>query len=352
MTFVRKKTSQLHFFEVTTALAFHFFAKKDVDVVVLETGLGGRLDATNVVKKPDLCVITSIGLEHTKILGDTVELIAAEKAGIIKKNVPVLVGPHCPHETIRQCAREKEASKYYTVNDVMGELSSSKNEEFVDYDVENSLIARCALKIFRENKKQIPIDEEILKVGLGQRPSCRFEEMEIEGPSKQKTIKLILDVAHNPDAMGYLMKKLESTYPGLLDKMRIVVGFSSDKDLKLCGSTILECVTDPSRLHLVEAAHPRAAKLEDMFSAQPLLRNSNFDVEDRSITVQVQSALKLAEQNDEIVIVCGSVFLMAEAREAIGIDEPRDSKYIAEMAGANFRFGQEIFANEDPEKSD
>jgi dihydrofolate synthase/folylpolyglutamate synthase len=102
----------------------------------------------------------------------------------------------------------------------------------------------------------------------------------------------------------------------------------------------------------VEAAHPRAAKLEDMFSAQPLLRNSNFDVEDRSITVQVQSALKLAEQNDEIVIVCGSVFLMAEAREAIGIDEPRDSKYIAEMAGANFRFGQEIFANEDPEKSD
>ena len=81
--------------------------------------------------------------------------------------------------------------------------------------------------------------------------------------------------------MAYLVKKLQSTYPNMQEKTRIVVGFSADKDLKLCGSALLGYVTDASRLHLVEAAHPRAAKLEDMLEAEPALRESNFDVEDR-----------------------------------------------------------------------
>lgn len=352
------------FFEVTTALAFHFFSKRNVDVVVLETGLGGRLDATNVVMKPDLCVITSIGLEHTRILGDTVELIAKEKAGIIKEGVPILVGPHCPHETIRGCATEKKASGYYTIEDVLGrsafcnnnveDENSDENIEFVDYDLENAMIARCALKLFSDDQikngsEKFPIAEDIIKQGLEQRPSCRFEELEVQGTSGNKAVKVILDVAHNPDAMVYLVKKLEATYPELQHKIRVVIGFSADKDLKVCGKTILNFVSDPSAIHLVEAAHPRAAKLEDMFAAEPLLEKTNFHKEDRSITFQIRSALKLAEENNELLIVCGSVFLMAEAREAIGIDEPRDSKYIAEVAGANLRFGQEFFADTDPE---
>jgi dihydrofolate synthase/folylpolyglutamate synthase len=81
------------FFEITTALAFSFYARRNANVVVLETGLGGRLDATNVIQNPAISIITSIGLEHQRILGDTIELIAREKAGIIKPNVPVLVGP-------------------------------------------------------------------------------------------------------------------------------------------------------------------------------------------------------------------------------------------------------------------
>ena len=132
--------------------------------------------------------------------------------------------------------------------------------------------------------------------------------------------------------------------------MRIVAGFSSDKDLAHCGRTLLSHTSNPHSLHLVEAAHPRAAKLEEILKAEPRLKESNFDELDRSITTQVKSALDLAAMNGEILVVCGSVFLMAEAREAIGIDEPRDSKYIAEVAGANLRHGQEFFANEDPEK--
>ena len=347
------------FFEVTAALAFHFFGKKNVDVVVLETGLGGRLDATNVVKKPDLCVITSIALEHTRILGDTIELIAMEKAGIIKKDVPVLVGPNCPHETIRKCALEKEAADYYTCGDFEDarnqEHNHSDGSNFVDYDLENSMIARSALKILcdkqikGDSKRKISISEEILKKGLAQRPPCRFEKITFHSAVSGKGVEVILDVAHNPDAIAYLVKKLAATYPELQeDKMRIVVGFSADKDLKVCGSTMLEFVSDPSQLHLVEAAHPRAATLEDMLDAAPLLRESNFDEEDRSITAQVHAALKLAEAKDEILIICGSVFLMAEARQAIGIDEARDSKYIADVAGANLRHGQEFFADQDP----
>lgn len=345
------------FFEVTTALAFHFFAERKCNAVVLETGLGGRLDATNVVKSPDLSVITSIGLEHTRILGDTVELIASEKAGIIKSGCPVLVGPHCPHETIRECASEKHASAYYTLGDILGESANFKSpdidEDFVDYDIENANIARAAIQILRNGRLcgNIELSDKAIERGVSQRPPCRFEEMQVDGPNGKK-VRIILDVAHNPDAMEYLVQKLEATYPSLKQKTRIVAGFSADKDIKLCGNSLLNHLSDPSMLHLVEAAHPRAAKLEEMLLAEPLLKKSNFDEKDRSITNQVKSALALAEERGELLIVCGSVFLMAEAREALGIEEPRDSKYIAEVAGANLRHGQEFFADQDPEKEE
>uniref|UniRef100_A0A7S1DZI5 Uncharacterized protein n=1 Tax=Thalassionema nitzschioides TaxID=33649 RepID=A0A7S1DZI5_9STRA len=102
---------------------------------------------------------------------------------------------------------------------------------------------------------------------------------------------------------------------------------------------------DIGSIHLVEAYHARAAKIEAIIEACPILKDSRWSVEDRSITFQIKSALELARNTDEVVVVCGSVFLMAEAREALGFDEPRDSKYISEVAGAHLRHGQEVFAN-------
>jgi len=352
------------FFEVTTALAFSFFQKRCADVVVLETGLGGRLDATNVISSPALCVITSIGLEHTRILGDTIALIAKEKAGIMKPGSPVLVGPDVPHKVMKECAIEKGTDEYYSSDDFFGEakidekwtnISSENGIDFIDYDLQNAQIARAALKLLESTKKYskntISLTDEIIEEGIMHRPPCRFEEIKVEtendGTNNQNVL-VILDVAHNPAAMVHLVSKLEHTYPGR--KKRIVVGFSADKDLVQCGSALLAISQDPSSFHLVEAAHPRAAKLEDILNAEPKLRQSNFDVKDRSITAQVKLALKLAHERKEILVVCGSVFLMAEAREAIGIDEPRDSDYIAEVAGANLRHGQEFFGNSDPEK--
>ncbi len=321
------------FFEITTALAFWYFVSQQVDAVVLETGLGGRLDATNVIKAPSLSVITSIGLEHTKILGDTVELIALEKGGIIKPGRPVLVGPHVPHEVLRQCAKEKGALHYYTCGDVVG-----GNDDETDYDKENARIASAAVKLLLRENPNWTISDQVIARGTSQRPSCRFEEMKLDNG-----VLVILDVAHNPPAMEYLIAKLKATYPGR--SYRMVVGMSSDKDLNLCAQSILqEC--DVSRIHLVEAAHPRAAKVEEILEKAPQLREANYDREDPSITKQVHLALDSAAlAPNEIVVICGSVFLMTEAREALGINEPRDSAYIAEMAGAGVRHGQENFGN-------
>jgi dihydrofolate synthase/folylpolyglutamate synthase len=105
-------------------------------------------------------------------------------------------------------------------------------------------------------------------------------------------------------------------------------------------------VKDPACIHLVEAAHPRAAKVEDILSAnEPAFADCQYNLEDTSITKQVLYAMALAKEHGEILVICGSVFLMAEAREALGFEEPRDSEYIAEMAGAGVRHGQENFGN-------
>lgn len=327
------------FFEITTALAFSFFAARQTDVVVLETGLGGRLDATNVITSPAISVITSIGLEHTRILGDTVELIAAEKAGIIKPERPVLVGPHVPHDVIRRCAQEKNASAYYTTDDVLGVPDAASQTELEDYDLENARIATACLQLLQKSHgHHIDPSPEAIRQGTAIRPPCRFEQVNMESG-----LIVILDVAHNPPAMEHLVRKLQTTYPD--SKFRIVVGMSSDKDLALCGKAVrLATEDDTSRIHLVQAAHPRAAVLEDIL-AQADLTNAHYNLKDRSVTRQIESAMQLANQNNEILVVCGSVFLMAEVREALGFDEPRDSEYIAEVAGAGSKFGQENFAN-------
>ena len=326
------------FFEITTALAFQYYAAKQADVVVLETGLGGRLDATNVVKAPAISVITSIGLEHTRILGDTVELIALEKGGIMKKGCPVLVGPNVPHAVLRQCAVDKAAGPYYTCNDVLGEPTDEEKEQLLDYDLENARTATAAIRILLQSNLIPPVSDTAIAKGASQRPPCRFEHVQLESG-----LVAILDVAHNPDAMEYMVHKLQKTYPD--KKFRIIVGMSSDKDLKLCGDSVLGLVNgDQSRVHLVQAAHPRAATLKQILEKTGM-EKAHYSLEDPSIGLQIRQAMDVAVKNDELLIVCGSVFLMAEAREALGFDEPRDSAYIAEVAGAGFRNSQENFGN-------
>lgn len=339
------------FFEITTALAFFFYAQQQAQVVVLETGLGGRLDATNVISNPAMSIITSIGLEHTRILGDTIELIAKEKGGIIKPGRPVLCGPHVPHDVLQECTKNIGGGNYYTPDVVLG---TCQDMSITDYDEENQRISKAALVLLKDLHPELvaELTQEEMDAGVVIRPPCRFElvpnnNINDDGNDDgNDNLTVILDVAHNPPAMEYLVRKLKKTYPDAT--YRFVVGMSADKDLGQCGRSILS-VTDPSRIHLVEAAHPRAAKLEAILNAEPRLKDCHVDLEDRSITKQVEAALALTKlqqkQSGEILVVCGSVFLMAEAREALGFDEPRDSDAIAEVAGAGIRNTQENFGN-------
>lgn len=317
------------FFEITTALAFSYFGKR-ADCVVLETGLGGRLDATNVVASPAISVITSIGLEHTRILGDTVEKIALEKGGIIKQGCPVLVGPNVPLEVLQTCAKEKGASAFHTCEEVLGSFPPAE-----DYDVENTRIATAAMKLIERSHQSLfpggKLSDAAIRAGTCQRPPCRFESLQYGGH------KVILDVAHNPQALEYLAKKLKANG---ITNARFVVGLSSDKDLQQCCQILKDVAVDASHIHLVQAAHPRAAELERMINFLP---DASYDLQDRSIRKQIEAAMAL---RPETLVVCGSVFLMAEARETIGVDEPRDSAYISEVAGAGVRYAQENFGKE------
>lgn len=351
------------FFELTTALAFLYFDQCQADAVVLEVGIGGRLDATNCISHPAMCIITSIGLEHTAILGNTIEAIATEKAGIIKQGSPVVIGPNVPLELVSQIAKEKKAEGCY-VADMMDYslLDPARNRhtlfnEIMDYDIENSLIVATAFRLLRSKLKDDPhrrlfsITDQHIQQGTSCRPPCRFEEFFLPIMNdRQDTepvtriiheevnvqVHVVLDIAHNPPAMSYLVGKLNSLYPH--KKKRFVVGFSNDKDIQKCVDSILKAVeNNVSQIHLIQASTPRAATLEEIWHAVPILKYSIWNEKDRSVHYQVKEAIgKVKRNGDEILVICGTVFLMSEAREALGIEEPRDSKLIAEIAGSGY----------------
>ena len=433
------------FFELATALAFHHFGESNADVVVLETGLGGRLDATNVVPSPVLSVITSIGLDHTRILGDTLEKIALEKAGIMKPQRPVLVGDSAPHSVLREAAT-KVGSPYHTVSEVLGEeyevsqiqqkrigdiLTSSPLQSpspthtvVADFDFENSRIARATLKLFAESdvgRSRFPgvLNRVSLERGLDSRPPCRFEKVivsaadasdSLESSTKgdamlsrsswerhifphdtsvanariapsmlsgDKTLcEVILDVGHNPPALAHLLAKLRTQYADR--RWRFVIGLSRDKDLDECTAMLLRGASfyspgsNLAHVYFVRAGHPRAApptmleesarvaaNAEVSDESETFIRPSSYDEifstfdGDQSVTKGVNAAVAAAIRNSnhkdergEVVIVCGSVFIMAEAREALGFEEPRDSPAILEVAGSHLKSTEEHFADE------
>ncbi|MDI3523394.1 MULTISPECIES: folylpolyglutamate synthase/dihydrofolate synthase family protein [Kosmotoga] len=230
------------FFEVVTAMAFHFFRKKKVDVAVIEVGLGGRYDATNIIKKPLVSVITTVSLDHKNILGKNEEKIAIEKAGIIKEGVPVVSGVTRPsiRYTIEEKAGEKNAPSYFLWKDFQVETKELKiNENVYNYSGEetypnlvlslngthqarNLAVAMKTLEIaFNGLKKKI--DNAKLRDSLKKTSwPGRFEVL------THKNRKIILDGAHNIDGAYALRNSLEIYFPG--QKLDIIFGSLDDKD--------------------------------------------------------------------------------------------------------------------------
>ena len=245
---------QFSFFDLMTALAFVYFKKEKVDFAVIETGLGGRLDATNVIQ-PLLSVITSIGYDHTHLLGGTLQEIAREKEGIVKPGVPLIAGP--------------KAAPFYSY----AVAAPAASEEF--YDFENRSIAKTALTRLQ---KQIPLSDAAIEKALPLRPPCRFE---VRGD-------LILDVAHNPDAFEKLIQALEFHFSG--QKFPFYMAFSADKDWKRC----------------VEIASSRASQLFFIRGSFPRL------VQPEILQAQFPDSEIVSLEGIRKGVVCGSFYIMSD----------------------------------------
>jgi dihydrofolate synthase/folylpolyglutamate synthase len=277
------------FFECMTMVAFLHFAKNNCDVAVIEVGMGGKYDATNILK-PLLSIITTIELDHTRYLGKTLADIAEEKSGIIKPKCPVLVGPKAGQHSIFSKVATTQNSPYH-------ELKGT----FENYEMENRAIAQKALEL-------LPF-ENISKEGLEITPPCRFEIFNGH---------IVLDVAHNPGGFNALLNRLNTQFPE--KKIRLLLGLGMDKEI----IPILELLSKNVHfIHLTEAKSERAAKAEQLAG---LLLNLNFQnhIVETNIRKAFAEAKRLACENDEVLVVCGTFYIMAEVREALGFVEAVD----------------------------
>ncbi len=270
-------------FELTTLLAFDYFRAQQVDVAIIEAGLGGQLDATNIVL-PLLSIITSISRDHTEVLGESLEAIAFEKAGIIKPRIPVVIGPQAQFAPIFQKARE--------TNSPLEVAAVPGGRGF--YDEENRAIAAAAIPIL---ERYFTLLEAAKIDGLNVRPPCRFETCQ----------GAILDVAHNPEGFRRLFEALRLHFPQR--PLRVLLGLSEDKEIDLClGIAAAQAV----HIHLVQADSKRAASAELLASRLRYLGYPSFSIEK-----SISSAVRRAAREQELLVVCGSFFIMRASKRAI-----------------------------------
>jgi dihydrofolate synthase/folylpolyglutamate synthase len=330
-------------FEIMTALAFSFFAQQGVEWAVVETGLGGRLDATNVVQ-PAVCAITSLSYDHVELLGHTLALIAQEKAGIIKAGTPVVSAPQAPEAaavieqvSAAQGARLVTAGVDWTAEPRSADLSGQtltlrrtadgwtlpdlRIALLGDHQLVNTTVAVAVLDELRG--QGVRITEQTLRVGLAEaRWPGRFELLN-QQPA------LILDCAHNEDSMHWLRKTLADFLPSAAShRLALVFGASADKDisgmLKMLlladpGPTLsaepMGSYTPPVRVIATRSGHPRQAAPNQLAATVKEVAPTCAIAVTDSLDAALADALIWATPNDTICVT-GSIFVVAQARRA------------------------------------
>jgi dihydrofolate synthase/folylpolyglutamate synthase len=315
------RVPKLTTFEITTALGFLYFASKDVDVAVIEVGLGGRLDATNVVD-PRAAVITSLSLDHTAVLGDTLDKIAAEKAGIIKPDRPVVVAPQKPEalDVLVNIADERNAPLTLVGRDVLfagGEHSLDGQTAQIwspggipfevhipllgEHQVENAAVAASALWTLRE--QGLGLSDEAIRRGFAQvKWPARFQVVRRDPP-------VIFDSAHNQDSFAKLRQTLDLYFPG--QSVTLVFGASEDKNLP---GMFAEMKGKIKRLIVTRADHPRALEPEKIRRAAKQAGIESEVLE--PVEAAFERALELSQKDGSIALSAGSMFVTAEVMVA------------------------------------
>ena len=303
------------FFELTTAMAFKFFADEKVDVAVIEVGLGGRLDCTNIIT-PDVSIITNISFDHIQFLGDTLAKIASEKAGIIKPNIPVVIGETTPETkpVFISKAEEQNAPIIFAEeqDEVMGECLLAKGG--FDYQTKTFGLITAELGGLCQTKNTRTIIEALKQlIGKGYRITrqnvadgfasvCKNTGLMGRWQKLSDKPKVICDTGHNVGGIQYIVKQLELQE---YDNLRIVMGMVNDKDI----STVLSMMPKHAVYYFTQASVKRAMPCRD-FKAKA----AGYGLEgDAYPTVRqaYEAALHDASQND-LVFVGGSSFIVAD----------------------------------------
>ena len=313
------ETIEPSFFEITVAMAFDYFAQQQVDIAVIEVGLGGRFDSTNIIT-PVISVITNIGLDHTNILGDTLDKIAFEKAGIIKEKIPVIIGEVLPktrpvfeakalaENAPISFAQEKRfiSDWQYNHHHLMIIIADKKTDKRTEYELD--------LPGIYQTKNIITVLEAVYQL---QRLGWNITDKAIQHALKNvkhltglhgrwelvhEHPAVILDVAHNEDGIKQLVQQIElATYQDL----HIIIGMVKDKDV----DKILPLLPSSATYYFTKSQIPRALPEEELAEKAGAagLKGKTFP--------DVISALNEAKQHahkEDLILVCGSVFLVAE----------------------------------------
>jgi dihydrofolate synthase/folylpolyglutamate synthase len=292
-----REEDRLTYFEFATLLGFLEFAARGVSVAVVEVGLGGRWDATNAVSQPAVTAVARIGLDHTQLLGDTVELVAREKAGIFKPGVPAIVHHHQPGgalEVLREEAGRRSAPFSVAPPAWPGPVGLAG-----PHQQGNAALAAAALRTLAA--RGVAVAEEHIAAGIaGAVWPGRLEEMG----------GVLLDGAHNPQGAAALADALPALYPGR--PVELVFGVLSDKDHAGMLSALRPAVR---RLHVVSPRTPRARPAAEV---EALARLLGFDAD---IHAGLDDALACARRGASgrgLVCIAGSLYLVGEARSRLG----------------------------------
>jgi dihydrofolate synthase/folylpolyglutamate synthase len=324
----------LTWFEVITAIAFLFFAEAKVDVAVIEVGLGGRLDATNIIRAPLVSTITSLSYDHTQLLGNTLSEIAFEKAGIIKSGIPVVSAPQEaePLATLESIAAERGSSLTLVGRDYVfapesadeyGQwFSAGKNAEsqhrywmpmLGQHQVVNAAVALATLDHARKRNSKIgrAVTEDSIRAGL----------RTVNWPGRLEVIRrapwLVLDVAHNGASAESLAQALQSLFD--FDKLILIFGAFSDKDVTRMFQVLLPIT---SHLILVQAINPRAFSTEQLAE---MARSFGYSGE-LDMIPPTQEALVRAEAiagPRDLICVTGNLAIVGEMRSILGLTPAR-----------------------------
>ena len=294
--FVKKNRDEfekinMSFFEYTVAMAFDEFSKQKVDIAIIETGLGGRLDSTNIIT-PELSIITNIGFDHMNLLGNTLEKIAFEKAGIIKKNIPTIIGRKQKEieQIFIKVAKEKKSHIIFAKK-----YENSLNPKLAEYQKENIDTAVTAIKAldWQINDKiiKLGIENVILNTGI----RGRWETIG-EKP------KIICDTGHNIDGIKNILLELEKIN---FEKLHFVFGTVNDKNL----DEILAIIPQKAQYYFCQAKIDRA-----LCSKKLKIKADKFNISGiayESVEIALKNAKKYAKEED-LIIVGGSTFVVAE----------------------------------------